>query len=404
MFHYLHSKLIAMKGWLLALGMILLITLEISNVYFIMPFPGSQRANTIDLAYFIHNNIWWLRLLLIVILLIPVFSFFRRGRWWQRTLLSIGVLLYAFVAYEVNFKMLADKMFLQPKEKLFLSMTADTTQKNKLVLGVVINNQAKAYPVEILGYHHQVQDSVGGVPVIVTYCTVCRTGRVYSPLVQNKLEKFRLVGMDHFNAMFEDATTKSWWRQENGEAIAGPMKGKKLQEIPSRQMTLQDWVALYPNSMILQPDKNFTKNYKELDEYDEGTIKGGLEHTDTLSWKQKSWVIGVAVNNNYKAYDWNQLAKQYTIEDAINNTPILLTVSQDKKTAYVFLRTINNQIFTFSYLSDNTLTDMQTHSQWSISGQCTAGILKGVQLETVQSYQEFWHSWQTFHPGTAVYR
>ena len=101
----------------------------------------------------------------------------------------------------------------------------------RLVIGVVNNGEAKAYPIRFLGYHHQVQDTVGGKPVIVTYCTVCRTGRVFEPMVNGKPEKFRLVGMDHFNAMFEDATTKSWWRQVNGEAITGKLKGQQLPEV-----------------------------------------------------------------------------------------------------------------------------------------------------------------------------
>ena len=42
---------------------------------------------------------------------------------------------------------------------------------------------------------------------MVTYCTVCRTGRVFSPIVEGQPETFRLVGMDHFNAMFEDEGT-----------------------------------------------------------------------------------------------------------------------------------------------------------------------------------------------------
>jgi hypothetical protein len=67
---------------------------------------------------------------------------------------------------------------------------------------------------------HQVRDSINHIPVMVTYCTVCRTGRIYNPIVNGKAETFRLVGMDHFNAMFEDATTKSWWRQSTGECIA----------------------------------------------------------------------------------------------------------------------------------------------------------------------------------------
>jgi hypothetical protein len=63
---------------------------------------------------------------------------------------------------------------------------------------------------------------------MITYCTVCRTGRVFEPVVNGKFEKFRLVGMDHFNAMFEDVTTKSWWRQVTGEAITGKLKGQQL--------------------------------------------------------------------------------------------------------------------------------------------------------------------------------
>ena len=108
-----------------------------------------------------------------------------------------------------------------------MSASADTTNRNKLIVGVAINNEAKAYPIEIIGYHHQVRDTIGSMPVMITYCTVCRTGRVYSPFVNGKPENFRLVGMDHFNAMFEDATTKSWWRQQSGTAIAGPLKGNR---------------------------------------------------------------------------------------------------------------------------------------------------------------------------------
>ena len=93
-------------------------------------------------------------------------------------------------------------------------------------MGVLVNGEARAYPIQFLGYHHQVRDTIAGQPIIVTFCTVCRTGRVFSPFVDGAPETFRLAGMDHFNAMFEDATTGSWWRQATGEAIAGPRRGK----------------------------------------------------------------------------------------------------------------------------------------------------------------------------------
>src|SRR3569833_2122490 len=201
-----------------------------------MPFPGSQHAETINIAYFIDRYIWVLRIIGIVTVISPLLYYLRRGKTWQKITLVIVLLIYGFIAYEFNFKFLADKMFYQPKIKAFAAPQTDTTSKDRLVIGVAINGEAKAYPIEVIGYHHQVKDTVGGSPIMVTYCTVCRTGRVYSPFVNGKYEVFRLVGMDHFNAMFEDATTKSWWQQATGTAITGKLKGTQLPEIPSRQM------------------------------------------------------------------------------------------------------------------------------------------------------------------------
>ena len=293
------------KTWLLIIGLLFLIGIEIAKVYFIMPFPGSQQSNSIDIAYFLHNNIWWMRILGVVIVVVPFRNLLSNGKLWQKIILIAVVLLYGFIYYLFNFRFLADKMFYQPKQKTFVEASLDTTQKDKLVIGVVINHEAKAYPIEIIGYHHQVQDSLQQQPIIVTYCTVCRTGRVYSPMVNGKHEEFRLVGMDHFNAMFEDASTKSWWQQATGMAITGKMKGYQLTEIPSVQMRLGDWLNEYPNSTVLQPDSNFKKKYDSLKGYDEGTIKGSLEHRDTGSWKFKSWVVGISLNGKQKAYDWN---------------------------------------------------------------------------------------------------
>ncbi len=46
-----------MKLLLLITAFLLLFAVEILRVYFIMPFPGSQHNNTIDIAYWISRNI-----------------------------------------------------------------------------------------------------------------------------------------------------------------------------------------------------------------------------------------------------------------------------------------------------------------------------------------------------------
>ncbi len=392
-----------MKGWLFTIGFIWLIAIEILRVYFIMPFPGSQQANTIDIAYFIDRNIWWFRLVGFAIVILPLISILKNSKTWKKSVVVLVLIFYGFISYQFNFKFLADKMFYQPKNKLLLSASSDTTNRNHLIIGVTINNESKAYPIEIIGYHHQVRDTIGGEPVMITYCTVCRTGRAYSPYIGVKLQDFRLVGMDHFNAMFEDAATKSWWRQESGTAIAGPLKGTSLPEIPSQQMALGDWLALHPDSYVLQPDSNFKKEYADLKGYDEDTLKSSLEKRDSASWKLKSWVIGVNVNNHFKAYDWNTLAEKKMMEDSVARVPLLLIMKKDERTFYVLNRNTLNGILHFSYDSTNEiLHDNKTNSTWNINGVCVDGAMKGIQLKPVQAYQEFWHSWKEFHPQTEV--
>mgnify|MGYP000734050172 CR=1 FL=1 len=207
----------------------------------------------------------------------------------------IGVLtaVYLIVFYFFTFQMEADKMFYQPAKVVTTSLSKNKIPNNKLVIGIVIDSIARAYPIQLIGYHHQVVDTINGKPIMVTYCTVCRTGRVYSPIVNGKQETFRLVGMDHFNAMFEDATTKSWWRQSNGECIVGPLKGYQLQEIKSEQLVLSAWVRKQPNTHVLQPDAQFKEKFEKMETYDKGKSKGDLTKRDTASWKDKSWKIRI---------------------------------------------------------------------------------------------------------------
>ncbi len=393
------------RALLLITGFLILFVTEILRVYFIMPFPGSQKADTIQVAYFLNNYIWWFRILGLILIISPLLYIFRNSRWWRKILLAIFVLLYAGIFYLVNFKFLADKMFYQPKSKILATVAENKIDSNKLIIGVSINGQSKAYPIEIIGYHHQVQDTVGGSPVMVTYCTVCRTGRVYSPFVNGKFEKFRLVGMDHFNAMFEDATTKSWWRQATGVAVAGSLKGTALKEIGSAQMSLAAWIRKYPNTLILQPDPAFAKQYKGLEGFDAGTINSGLEKRDSASWQFKSWVVGVQINGQAKAYDWNELVKQQVINDTFQNTSLVVLLENDNRSFHVWNSKLNDQLLKFNFnAATGSLKDMATNSIWNMNGECIEGVLKGQSLSVIQAYQEFWHSWEAFHPAATKYK
>ena len=371
--------------WLGFLGLFLF---EIANVYFIMPMPGSQQMNSIDLAYFLYRWRWAFRTIFLLMLIVGLFRSTMKRKW----LLLIPIAILFVVVYMVNFQMAADHMFYQPNKVLMVNAAENKVDSGRLVIGVKINDEAKAYPIRFLGYHHQVQDTLGGEPIMVTYCTVCRTGRVFEPMVNGKYEKFRLVGMDHFNAMFEDETTQSWWRQVTGEAITGKLKGQQLPEVYSTQTSLAEWLALNPNSLILQADQSFLKSYDSTFKYESGKSKSKLTGTDSLSWKDKSWVVGVKTGKDSKAYDWNQLKRERIIQDKIGNTPVLLALSKDDKSFFAFERP--NESADFSLTNDIIHFN---NKQFRIDGK---GIDTAFSLKPLYASQEFWHSWRTFHPGT----
>jgi hypothetical protein len=266
---------------------------------------------------------------------------FKGWKTWKKILFIAGMAIYITIFYLVNFKFLADKMFYQPENKILLSAKENKIGMEKLIVGVSINKESKAYPIELIGYHHQVEDTIGGEPVIVTYCSVCRTGRVYSSLVNGKKENFRLVGMDHFNAMFEDSTSKSWWRQVSGQALAGNLKGMQLKEFPSQQMRLSSWLREYPDSRIMQPDPSYLKKYKGLEGFDLGIINSSLEKRDTSSWQFKSWVVGIAYKGQAMAYDWNELLKKRMVQDSLAGMPIMIIVEKDNASFHGYLRTVS---------------------------------------------------------------
>jgi len=386
---------------LLVLGFAVLIFGEVLKVYFIMPFPGSQEDEVIQWAYLIHTQIGWIRLTGSLLLLYPLYSYLRQSPMWVRATIAVVLGFYAVVFYMFNYRFLADKIFLQPENIGFLDASHSKVSGKQLALGITVGGESKAYPIEIIGYHHQVRDVVGGQPVMVTYCTVCRTGRAYSPMVDGQPETFRLVGMDHYNAMFEDATTHSWWRQVSGEAIAGPRKGTGLQEIESAQMTIDEWINLHPNTVILQPDEKFTKAYEELKDYDEGTRKGRLERKDSVSWLNKSWVVGVQMEMNSRAYDWIQLQQVRVVNDTLNRIPLVVTISADSLSHFVFNRIVGSDTLHFMSKEGKLMDDRG--SVWSPEGRCIEGPGIGNTLKPIASYQEYWHSWHTFHPQSTRY-
>ena len=368
------------------LGLIGLLLFEISNVYFIMPMPGSQQFNSLPLAYFLYSFRWLFRVAFACALAIGLL----RSEWKNKLIVAGALTLLAAILYVINFVMAADGMFKQPKTITMLDVKANKVDKNRLVIGVVQGDKARAYPIQFLGYHHFVYDDIDGKDILVTYCTVCRTGRVYSPTVNGTKAEFRLVGMDHFNAMLEDASTKSWWQQATGEAVTGPLKGKQLPEIHSTQTSLAAWEKMYPHTLIMQPNPEFKDNYDTSFRYESGKSRKELTGSNPKSGTDKSWVVGLKSQGKSKYIDWNELKRKRIVQIQLNQSNVFVVLLSDNKSFFAY----ENPFSAVPKLINNTLViDADKTYTYQLNGHSIDGAQN---LKSVKAYQEFLHSWKHF--------
>lgn len=386
---------------------VLLVLFEWLRVYFIMPMPGSQRINSIDLAYFFHQYRWIIRMVCLLALIIGFRATFKL---YPKSLIVL-LLFLAGSSYVTNFIMSADQMFQLIKTKTFTKQEKNNIDLDRLIIGVEFNNEAVAYPVQIIAHHHQISDTVGGVPVLVTYCSVCRTARVFSPKINNKITQFRLVGMDHFNAMFEDPQTHSWWRQVNGTAVTGPLKGKKLKELFSKQITLRTWLEMHPDSRILQADPFFKKQYDGLIPFETGTSRSSLTGRDTQNGAEKNWMVWLSRGENTKSISWNLLEKT-SIKVINDKADSILIVNNDGASVLSFTvqQNTSENIGKIGFKLDKKLNRLyifpkDKNSNWidsfALSGQALTLNTKH-NLLPMQCYQEYNHSYHVFNSPNKI--
>ncbi|MBX7107321.1 MAG: DUF3179 domain-containing protein [Chitinophagales bacterium] len=390
----MHKRL---SSFLFIGGILLLIVPDAIVFYLIMPVPTSQHSDQIAAGHFLYQTLWYARILGLLCVLPLIIRTWKRGR-----LISIGfttgILAIAVVlVYLLGFRYMPENVFKEPETLLFAPPSGNTIPLNNYVLGIVMNGEAKAYPLKFVGYHHKIQDLVGGAPVLVTYCTMCRTAMAYDPVINGKREKFRLVGAAFNNAVIEDETTKSWWYQSTGIAGAGPLKGTALKTIPVEQMTLATWISEHPNTLIMQADPAFTTQYAKLRNYDINVPAANTDPSRNKSFLPNSWVIGVIAGDSSAVFLWNELTTKKIINTVVDTQPIVIVLQQDGFSYHAFKSSMDGVALTFTQLNDSLITDQQTNSAWSLKGECSGGQYAGKKLVSIAAYQTYYHSWERFY-------
>ncbi len=133
------------------------------------------------------------------------------------------------------------------------------------VIGVEFEGDARAYPLKILNWHEAVNDRVGGVPVLVTYCPLCDSAAVFDRRVNGQELEFGISGLLYnSNVLLYDRSRQgeeSLWSQLRAEAVTGPRSGQKLRVLPCDLTTWADWRARHPDTRVLSTDTGYRRVY-----------------------------------------------------------------------------------------------------------------------------------------------
>lgn len=138
----------------------------------------------------------------------------------------------------------------------------DDLSPTEPVVGLLVNGEARAYPLRILTWHEIVNDSIGGRPVAVTYCPLCNSAIVFDREVDGKVLEFGTTGkLRNSDLVMYDRTTESWWQQFLGEAIVGELTGTKLKMLPSRLESWERFAVRHPEGQVLIPNNEGLRSY-----------------------------------------------------------------------------------------------------------------------------------------------
>jgi hypothetical protein len=127
------------------------------------------------------------------------------------------------------------------------------------VVGLTINGETRAYPVHILNVHEIINDTLGGVPIAVTWAPLCDSAVVFDRRVdgeQSPAVEFGVSGLlvDSDLVAFDrrpHGKGESLWPQLMFKAVSGPLAGKSMKLIPYELVTWKAWTAAHPDTRVV---------------------------------------------------------------------------------------------------------------------------------------------------------
>lgn len=263
---------------------------------------------------------------------------------------------------------LVDPEFVEPN-----SPEASYLKDDDIVLGAIINGEAKAYPHNILWWHEVANDQIGGMAVFMTFCPLTGSGILFKT-------------------------------PANGNTVG------QLTMLPVIETTWRKWKELYPDTKVISSQTGIDRDYTRYpygDYRTENTFPLFSLRTASINNKflPKQMVLGLIAGDQQKAYSFSRLSATPVVNDSLGNRQVLIVSDITEQLAISYDRRVNGQVLTFALVESAPfqMKDLETESIWNIKGEALSGPMAGEQLRQLPAYNAFWFAWAVFWPQTAIY-
>jgi len=292
---------------------------------------------------------------------------------------------------------------------------------NEPVIALEIDGDARAYPLQILTWHEIVNDTIGGVPVSVTFCPLCNSALVFERTVGGEVLEFGTSGLlRNSDLIMYDRTTESLWQQFTGEAIVGDLVGTQLTFVPAQVIGFGDFETAYPAGVVLSRETGFARNYGANPYVGYDTIgQNPFLYNGPVDGRLPAMarVVTVSFDDLDVAYPYTSLETAGVINDTQGDHALVVLYApgtasaldaaviaegQDVGATGVFSPFVDGRKLSFRR-EGQAFVDAETGSRWNIAGQAVEGPLAGSQLDRLVSGDHFWFSWAAFKPDTIIY-
>ncbi len=276
---------------------------------------------------------------------------------------------------------------------------ADWMTPDELVLGVEIDGEAVAYPLRILARHELANDTLGGIPISVVFCTLCRTGLTFDRRVQGEVLDFQTSGLlTKSNKIMVDVQTDTLWRHLEGVGFGGQFDGVELVQYPTITTTWADWLREHPGTETLTfPEPIFFDDPERPPiayDYTPGTAYQSyyenpgvwfpiLDTPDTFPLKSE--VLGVAIEDDAIAIEITSLLDGPARWFVVGDTQILVVPTAAGARVY------DSTTITFTGSSGDVVPDV-------VMDDIDVG-----DLEQLVAEQSFWFAWFSRYANTTTW-